>query len=105
MAQMSAMSQPVEDAREFEVDQSLLSIPDELRARAFASADSTHQKRLGQFLTPPHVADLMAGMFRCRARRIRLLDAGAGMGMLSAAFVRRQLMRDTPPAHIEVYGL
>ena len=84
------------------MNQSLLSTPDDLRARAFASADSTRQKRLGQFLTPPHVADLMAGMFRCRGPRIRLLDAGAGMGMLSAAFVRRQLMRDTPPARIEV---
>lgn len=99
---MSTLTPTVAETQTFGVDQSLLSIPDDLRARAFASADSTHQKRLGQFLTPPHVADLMAGMFRCRGRCIRLLDAGAGMGMLSAAFVRRQLMRDTPPARIEV---
>ncbi len=83
-------------------DRDLPSLADDLRARAFAATDSAHQKRLGQFLTPPHVANLMAGMFRCRAPRIRLLDAGAGMGILSAAFVRRQLMRDTPPAHINV---
>jgi len=100
--QMSTMIQAVEDTRNSEEDRSLLSIPDDLRARAFASTDSNHQKRLGQFLTPPHVADLMARMFRCRARRIRLLDAGAGMGILSAAFVRRQLMRNTLPAHIDV---
>ncbi len=80
----------------------LLTVPDKLRARYFAAADAQQQKDLGQFLTPPHVADLMAGMFRCRARCVRLLDAGAGMGILSAAFVRRQLMRDTPPVHIEV---
>jgi adenine-specific DNA-methyltransferase len=85
-----------------ETDLDLLSVPDKLRARYFAAADAQQQKDLGQFLTPPHVAALMAGMFRGRARRIRLLDAGAGMGILSAAFVRRQLMRDTPPAHIEV---
>jgi adenine-specific DNA-methyltransferase len=102
MALMSPLTQTVSDMQKFEADQSLLSIPDDFRARAFASVDATHQKRLGQFLTPPHVADLMAGMFQCRGRRIRLLDAGAGMGMLSAAFVRRQLMRETPPARIEV---
>jgi len=83
-------------------DLDLLAVPDNLRACYFAAADAQHQKDLGQFLTPPHVADLMAGMFRCRARRIRLLDAGAGMGILSAAFARRQLMRDTPPTRIEV---
>jgi adenine-specific DNA-methyltransferase len=102
MAQMSTMTQTIEHTRDSEGDQSLLSLPDDLRARAFAFADSTHQKRLGQFLTPPHVADLMARMFRCRSQGIRLLDAGAGMGILSAAFVRRQLMRNTPPARIEV---
>lgn len=96
------MTQTIEDTRKSEVDRLLLSIPDDLRVRAFESGDATHQKRFGQFLTSPHVADLMAGMFRCRDDRIRLLDAGAGMGMLSAAFVRRQLMCDTPPARIEV---
>lgn len=102
IGQMSATTQAVENRRKFEVDPSLLSLPDQLRERAFGSGDATHQKRLGQFLTSPHVADLMAGMFRCRARRVRLLDAGAGLGILSAAFVQRQLMRDTPPERIEV---
>lgn len=99
---MSTLTQTVANTHIFGVDKSLLSIPDDLRARAFASAEMTHQKQLGQFLTPPHVADLMAGMFRCNACSIRLLDAGAGMGMLSAAFVRRQLMRPSPPSHIEI---
>ena len=80
----------------------LLSIPDALRARFFATANHQQQKNFGQFLTPPHVADLMAAMFRLRSRRIRLLDAGAGMGILSAAFVRRQLLQTTPPRRIEV---
>lgn len=31
-----------------------------------------------------------------------LLDAGAGMGMLSAVFVRRQLLRNSLPQRIEV---
>jgi len=83
-------------------DPSLLSIPENLRARFFASATPHQQKELGQFLTPPHVADLMATMFRRRSRTVRLLDAGAGMGILSAAFVRRQLLRKTPPKRIEI---
>lgn len=84
------------------VNPDLLTVPDTLRSRHFAVADVQQQKEMGQFLTPPYVADLMAGMFRCRNRRIRLLDAGAGMGMLTTAFVRRQLMRDKPPASIDV---
>ncbi|MGI6087466.1 MAG: Eco57I restriction-modification methylase domain-containing protein [Kiritimatiellia bacterium] len=106
IAHMSTLTQAqaVAGTREFEVEQSLLTIPDDLRYRACASTNSTHKKQFGQFLTPPHVADLMAGMFRCRACTIRLLDAGAGMGMLSAAFVQRQLMRPTPPSRIEVFA-
>ena len=83
-------------------DRSLLSLPDALRARFFSFANPQHQKDLGQFLTPPHVADLMAEMFRLRASHMSLLDAGAGMGILSAAFVRRQLLKKTPPKEIDV---
>lgn len=85
-----------------DTEPNLLAVPDKLRACYFATADTQRQKDLGQFLTPPYVADLMAGMFRSSDRRIHLLDAGAGMGMLSAAFVRRQLMHNPLPTHIEV---
>lgn len=80
----------------------LLSIPDTLRARYFASANPRQQKEYGQFLTPPHVAELMATMFRVHSQRIRLLDAGAGMGILSAAFVRQQLLHKKTPQCIEI---
>jgi adenine-specific DNA-methyltransferase len=100
---MHALAETVVDGRTAQTDdRSLLSIPDALRARFFAAANPQHQKELGQFLTPPHVADLMAGMFGVRAGHIRLLDAGAGMGILSAAFVRRQLQKKTPPKRIDV---
>ncbi|MBI3986623.1 MAG: N-6 DNA methylase [Lentisphaerae bacterium] len=80
----------------------LLSIPERLRARFFDSANPQQQKELGQFLTPPHVADLMATMFRLHRQSIRLLDPGAGMGILSAAFIRRQLLSKDPPRRIEI---
>ena len=83
-------------------DRSLLAIADALRANHFPTAEPKRQKDFGQYLTSPHVADLMASMFRMRASRIRLLDAGAGMGILSAAFVHWQLQKKVPPKRIEV---
>jgi len=47
------------------------------------------QEELGQFLTPPPVAALMASMLGPLPTRVRLLDAGAGAGALTAAFVSK----------------
>ncbi|MDX6406839.1 MAG: adenine-specific DNA-methyltransferase [Blastocatellia bacterium] len=49
---------------------------------------SAVQRELGQFLTPRHIADLMASMFLAAPPEIRLLDAGAGTGNLTEALVR-----------------
>ena len=49
----------------------------------------SRQEELGQFLTAPPLADFMAGMFGPLPRTVRLLDAGAGAGSLTAAFVSR----------------
>jgi adenine-specific DNA-methyltransferase len=80
----------------------LLAIPESERTFHFASPDLPRQKKLAQFLTPPHVAELMADQFAMRRKIIRLLDPGAGLGILSAAFVRRQLMRPKPPQRIDL---
>jgi adenine-specific DNA-methyltransferase len=47
----------------------------------------SRQEELGQFLTATPVADFMASMFGPLPRTVRLLDAGAGAGSLTAAFV------------------
>jgi adenine-specific DNA-methyltransferase len=47
------------------------------------------QAQLGQFLTPSPVANFMASMFDRLPQNIRLLDAGAGAGELTMAFVLR----------------
>jgi len=100
---MRALATTIKEVRPEEPDdRALLAIPEALRASFFASVNTQQQRDFGQFLTPPHVADLMAEMFRLHTSHIRLLDAGAGMGILSAAFVRRQLLRKTPPKRIEV---
>ncbi|MBL9146172.1 MAG: Eco57I restriction-modification methylase domain-containing protein [Verrucomicrobiaceae bacterium] len=47
------------------------------------------QEALGQFLTPSPVGDFMASLFSTLPRDVRLIDAGAGAGALTVAFVRR----------------
>jgi adenine-specific DNA-methyltransferase len=48
------------------------------------------KSQLGQFMTPLSVAEFMASLFELPPKgRIRLLDAGAGQGALTAAFVER----------------
>lgn len=43
---------------------------------------------LGQFFTPISIAHFMASLFDSRGKKeCRLLDAGAGIGSLSAAFL------------------
>ena len=49
----------------------------------------SRQQALGQFLTSSPLADFMASMFGPLPRTVRLLDAGAGAGALTAAFVSR----------------
>jgi adenine-specific DNA-methyltransferase len=47
---------------------------------------------LGQFLTPAPIARFMAGQFRNLSGHISLLDPGAGIGALTAAFVEQLLI-------------
>ncbi|WP_244919292.1 BsuBI/PstI family type II restriction endonuclease [Nostoc commune] len=59
--------------------------------------------KLGQFLTPAPVAELMAGMFRkLDLPQISLLDAGAGVGSLLAAFVANLCQRKRRPANLDI---
>ncbi len=62
------------------------------------------QKRLGQFMTPPPVARFMArGTLPHEIGSvIRVLDPGAGSGVLAAAAVSALLSHATPPERIEV---
>jgi len=49
-----------------------------------------HKSALGQFMTPSGVAQFMASLFPAsRLQTCRLLDAGAGLGALSCAFLER----------------
>lgn len=65
------------------------------------------QEELGQFLTAQPVADFMASMFGPLPRTVRLLDAGAGAGALTAAFVSRccRELRGVRAIEVTVYEL
>jgi adenine-specific DNA-methyltransferase len=61
-----------------------------------------HKAALGQFLTPPPVADFMGSLFEARWDNVTLLDAGAGEGALAAAFVRSLCAREHKPRRTRV---
>jgi len=61
---------------------------DSVRRNLAPCIDPNHKARFGQFMTPASVARFMAGMFPPSVlQTCRLLDAGAGMGALSCAFL------------------
>jgi adenine-specific DNA-methyltransferase len=58
------------------------------------SAVRKRQSELGQFLTPAPVAEFMASLFGPLPKAVRLLDAGAGAGSLTSAFISRLCERN-----------
>ncbi len=72
------------------------------RADACRKLDSEHRSKMGQFFTPPFVARFMASLFGNSVEEIRLLDAGAGVGSLTAAFVEETCQRDAWSPNISV---
>lgn len=62
---------------------------EQARVRVSRTTDARKKSRLGQFLTPEATATFMAGLFPPGEDDCRLLDAGAGIGSLSAAFLNR----------------
>jgi len=61
------------------------------------------RSEMGQFMTPAPIARFMAFLFdSVKHDQIRLLDAGAGIGSLSAAFIEEFCSRETTPEEIHV---
>lgn len=65
----------------------LVESTDFLRIDASRRLTADRRSELGQFMTPAPTARLMASMFEASGEVIKLLDAGAGVGSLTAAFV------------------
>lgn len=59
------------------------------RVDAVLKLDPRRRSDLGQYMTPAPIARFMASLFEDTSGDIRLLDPGAGVGSLTAAFVER----------------
>lgn len=69
---------------------------------ATADLDQPGRGALGQFLTPPPVATLMAAMLGSLHGSVRLLDPGAGIGPPTVAAVAAMLTQVQPRDCVEV---
>jgi len=68
----------------------LLSDIEQSRLTVSKAIDPKKKSQFGQFFTPAEIARFMSGLFIQRTGgNCRLLDAGAGIGSLSAAFLER----------------
>lgn len=72
------------------------------RSSAARDANKVKQHDFGQFLTPRPIADMMASMFDIDSSDVELLDAGAGAGALTSAFVRRICAETNKPNRLSV---
>lgn len=75
---------------------------DFFRLDAARKLNAERRAELGQFMTPPATAKLMAAMFEAKGAELNLLDPGAGVGSLTAAFVSEVSKRDPKPRSIHV---
>lgn len=67
----------------------MLTDVEQARLRLSKSTDAKKKSQFGQFLTPAATATFMAALFPPAEGTCRLLDAGAGIGSLAAAFLER----------------
>lgn len=67
----------------------MLSTIEQTRLRVSKSVGVKKKSQFGQFLTSARIAEFMVSLFPDGKGHCRLLDAGAGIGSLSAAFLER----------------
>ena len=80
----------------------LLERVDIMRLDAGRRINAEHQAEFGQFFTPAPVARFMAQLLNKNLPSLHLLDAGAGVGSLSAAVVTELCARETRPRELIV---
>jgi adenine-specific DNA-methyltransferase len=92
-------------AMQSNVQADLLMLAERERVAALAALDPKRQNILGQYFTPAPAAALIASMPHLpRSGALRVLDPGAGTGMLSAALVAR-LLAESPLAEIHIVAV
>jgi adenine-specific DNA-methyltransferase len=87
------------------VTDDLLNQAEQNRTEALGSLDVATKSALGQFFTPVRAAVLIASIPRLpETGQIRLLDPGAGSGMLSAALIAR-ILSERPNQSVHVVAV
>lgn len=72
------------------------------RTDASRKLDPKTRGAKGQFMTPEPISTFMASLFNQAEGNVSLLDAGAGVGSLTAAFIDRVCTQQTKPDDIQV---
>jgi adenine-specific DNA-methyltransferase len=79
----------------------MLESVDTKRRIASSALDQERRSELGQYLTSPGIARFMASTFNSVQGEVSLLDAGAGIGSLTAAFLDRVLSEKDDDSTVE----
>ena len=81
----------------------MLAVVEQTRLRVSKNTEAKRKSQLGQFLTPARTAQFMAGLFTAKDElHCRLLDAGAGIGSLTSAFLERCVEGDLKFRKVDV---
>ncbi len=75
---------------------------DRIRKSFNGSTSRADRSEIGQFLTPVAIAKFMSSMFESEPQRVRILDPGAGAGVLFTTCVETLISRAERPQSIEV---
>ncbi len=75
---------------------------DFFRIDATRRLDPERRSEKGQFFTPSFISKLMASMFTERPQNLRIIDAGAGIGSLSAALIAEVCHWELKPESVVV---
>lgn len=68
------------------------------------SSSKKERKKIGQFFTPPSVAKYMGSLMKTDKKEIRVLDPGAGTGMLTGSICQEALTNHSiKSVHVDLY--
>lgn len=84
---------------QYDALESLVNTVNDIRIQANELLDEDTRGQKGQFMTPASAARILSGMFRNLNGELKILDAGAGVGSLTASLVERAL-NDFQPTSI-----
>ena len=75
---------------------------DHVRKSFNGATSRAARSQIGQFLTPAAIARFMSSMFESRPQQVRILDPGAGAGVLFATCVEALISQENRPDSIKV---